>query len=179
MITRRRFLEYSALSSALLVSRPLLRSGFALPPAESAEAPLRLAIIGSVYHLGSDMQSIADRFLVGYPLNGDWHMPDVQVVSVYVDSLVPKFGGPLAWGWRQEQMRAARHTQEQSGAQSGTSTQVLEPGPPHPPIAHAVRQRRGARSLGEELPENIGLSTDLSRVRSKEFGFRLMSVGTR
>jgi hypothetical protein len=173
MITRRRFLEYSALSSALLVSRPLLRSGFALPPAESAEAPLRLAIIGSVYHLGSDMQFIADRFLVGYPLNGDWHMPNVQVVSVYVDSLVPKFGGPLAWGWRQEGFHSARHAQGKSGAPSGTSTQVLEPGPPHPPIAHSVRQRRGARSLGEELPENISLDTDLSRARSKEFGFRL------
>lgn len=173
MITRRRFLGYSALSSALLVSRPLLRSGFALPPTGATEAPLRLAIIGSVYHPGSDLQSIADRFLVGYPFEGNWHMPNVQVVSVYVDSLVPKFGGPLDWGWRREEARAARRSRGESSAHAGSSTQELEPGPPHPPVAHSVRPRPGERGLGEELSENIGPHTDLSRARSKEFGFRL------
>ncbi|HET7214875.1 MAG TPA: hypothetical protein VFL79_14885 [Terriglobia bacterium] len=175
MLTRRRFLGYSALSTALLAGRPLLRSGFAQPPTGSAVAPLRLAIIGSVYHLRSNLQSIADRFLVGYPFEGDWHMPNVQVVSVYVDSLVPRFGGPMAWGWRREANRAARHTQGEPGAHAGSSAQELEPGPPHPPIAHAVRQRPGARSFAEELPENIGPNTDLSQARSEEFGFRLCS----
>jgi len=175
MLTRRRFLGFSAFSAALLASRPLQRLGFAQTPTGSSEAPLRIAIIGSVYHLGSNLQSIADRFLVGYPFDGDWHMPNVQVVSVYVDSLVPKFGGPIAWGWEQEARREAarRHMHGKSDAHRGTSTQVLEPGPPHPPIAHSVRPRPGARSLGEPLPEHIGLKTDLSRVRSQEFGFRL------
>ena len=83
MLTRRRFVEYSALSSAMLAYRPLLRSGWAQTPGR----PLRLAILGSVYRYQSHMQTLADRFLVGYPYDGEWHMPNVQVVSVYVDQL--------------------------------------------------------------------------------------------
>ena len=52
-----------------------------------AQRPLRLAILGSVYRHQSNMQTLADRFLVGYPYDGEWHMPNVQVVSVYVDQL--------------------------------------------------------------------------------------------
>jgi hypothetical protein len=84
MLTRRRFVEYSALSSAMLAYRPLLHSSWAQT---SGQRPLRLAILGSVYRFQSNMQTIADRFLVGYPYDGEWHMPDVQVVSVYVDQL--------------------------------------------------------------------------------------------
>src|SRR6202050_1634296 len=83
MLTRRRFVEYSALSSAMFAYRPLLRSGWAQTPGR----PLRLAILGSVYRHQSNMQTLADRFLVGYPYDGEWHMPNVQVVSVYVDQL--------------------------------------------------------------------------------------------
>ena len=28
---------------------------------------------------------LADRFLVGYPYNGQWHQPEMKVVSLYVD----------------------------------------------------------------------------------------------
>ena len=31
------------------------------------------------------MQTITDRFLVGYPWEGDWHVPNVQVVSMYLE----------------------------------------------------------------------------------------------
>lgn len=82
MLTRRRFVEYSALSTAMLAYRPLLRS-----QQEPAKHPLRLAILGSVYRHQSNMQTLADRFLVGYPYHSEWHIPHVQVVSVYVDQL--------------------------------------------------------------------------------------------
>ena len=82
MLTRRRFVEYSALSSAMLAYRPRLCGLGA-----AAQRPLRLAILGSVYRHWSNMQTLADRFLVGYPYDGEWHMPNVQVVSVYVDQL--------------------------------------------------------------------------------------------
>src|SRR5262249_7168135 len=49
------------------------------------QTPLRLAIIGTTYHYGSELQILADRFLVGYPQQGDWHMPNVRVVSMYVE----------------------------------------------------------------------------------------------
>jgi len=82
MLTRRRFVGYSALSSAMLVYRPLFWGQQA-----PAQRPLRLAILGSVYRDQSNMQTLADRFLVGYPYEGEWHLPNVKVVSVYVDQL--------------------------------------------------------------------------------------------
>lgn len=81
MLTRRRFVGYSALGSSMLACPPLLRSALA----QEGQRPLRLAIIGSTYSLGSDLQTLADRFLVGYPFEGDWHKPNIQVVSLYLD----------------------------------------------------------------------------------------------
>jgi hypothetical protein len=71
MLTRRRFLGCSAVLAA------------------KAQTPLRLAVIGNTYHYGSDLQIIADRFLVGYPHDGDWRMPNVRVVSMYVEGSAP------------------------------------------------------------------------------------------
>jgi hypothetical protein len=45
----------------------------------------RIAIIATVYRYLSHAQHIGDRFLVGYPIGGRWHQPDVKVVSLYVD----------------------------------------------------------------------------------------------
>ena len=45
----------------------------------------RIAVVGSIYRYLSHVQHIADRFLVGYPLRGQWHRPDMKIVSLYVD----------------------------------------------------------------------------------------------
>jgi hypothetical protein len=45
----------------------------------------RIAVIGTIYRYLSHVQHIADRFLVGYPRRGAWHMPDMKVVSLYID----------------------------------------------------------------------------------------------
>ena len=47
--------------------------------------PRRIAIVTTVYRYLSHAQHIADRFLVGYPREGQWHRPDMKVVSLYVD----------------------------------------------------------------------------------------------
>src|SRR5881275_2532322 len=79
MLTRRRVLGYSALL---------------LPTAAAqTQTPLRLAVIGNTYHYGSELQIIADRFLVGYGHEGDWHMPNVKVVSMFVESAVRNMRG--------------------------------------------------------------------------------------
>lgn len=49
------------------------------------ETPLRVAVITTVYKYLSHAQHIADRFLVGYPFNGQWHKPPIKIVSLYVD----------------------------------------------------------------------------------------------
>lgn len=75
MITRRRFLESSAIAPV------------ALGPAARAlqNEPKRIAIVTTIYRYLSHGQHIGDRFLVGYPINGAWHKPNMKVVSLYVD----------------------------------------------------------------------------------------------
>src|SRR5262245_20063055 len=97
MLTRRRVLRYSALAPAM-APRGLLLT------AAQTQNPLRLAIIGNTYHYGSDLQISADRFLVGYPHDGDWHMPNVRVVSVYVESS-PRAGQERRSGQRAQAER--------------------------------------------------------------------------
>jgi hypothetical protein len=72
MLTRRRFLESAAVA-------PL-----ALNALQGAE-PKRIAIVCTIYRYLSHAQHMGDRFLIGYPLNGEWHKPNMKVVSLYVD----------------------------------------------------------------------------------------------
>ncbi len=45
----------------------------------------RIAVVGTIYTYLSHAQHIADRFLVGYPVRGAWHRPEMKIVSLYVD----------------------------------------------------------------------------------------------
>ena len=161
MLTRRRFVGYSALSSAMLACPSWLRSAFAQTPSGTAQPPLRLAILGSVYHPGSNLQTIGDRFLVGYPYEGDWHMPNVQVVSMYVDQRVRK-ADAAPTGYQR--------------AMSGAESRSQKPhDSPHPPIAQTAQKShvQMTRVVQSAEPENPGPNTDLSESRSQAFGFRL------
>jgi hypothetical protein len=55
--------------------------------ATAAAAPQRkkMAIVTTEWRYLSHAQHMGDRFLVGYPLNGRWHAPQLDVVSLYVD----------------------------------------------------------------------------------------------
>jgi hypothetical protein len=154
MLTRRRFVEYSALSSMLsaakLAYRPLLWGQQA-----PAQRPLRLAILGSVYRPQSNMQTLADRFLVGYPYDGEWHMPHVQVVSVYVDQL-------------ERQADAAPSPYQL--AMSGTK---VAPASAAKGIAGGLGRDRSVKT--QSAPEKPEPTPDLSRARAQQFGFRLCS----
>ncbi len=90
-ITRRTFL--GALGSVTL-------AGAVRPVLAAATAPKRIAIITTVWTYQSHAQHMGDRFLVGYPRDGRWHMPPLQVVSLYVDQ---KAAGDLS------RQRAADH----------------------------------------------------------------------
>ena len=71
MLTRRLFLQSSAAVAAAAQSTSI--------------KPKRLAIVTTIYRHLSHGQHMGDRFLVGYPLEGAWHQPNVQVASLYVD----------------------------------------------------------------------------------------------
>src|SRR5438045_6940099 len=73
MITRRTFLGTAG--AALLA--PHLH---AAQPAKK-----KLAVVTNVWTYKSHAWHMAERFLHGYPLNGEWHRPPLEVVSAYVD----------------------------------------------------------------------------------------------
>jgi hypothetical protein len=76
MVTRRSFL--------LGLSAGLTFPALALA-GEPAVGRKKLAVVTTVWREGSHAWHMAERFLVGYPLRGKWHKPDLEVVSAYVD----------------------------------------------------------------------------------------------
>ena len=69
----------------MLTRRLFLQTSAAVAAAAQTNKPKRLAIITTIYRYLSHGQHMGDRFLVGYPFEGAWHKPNVQVVSLYVD----------------------------------------------------------------------------------------------
>jgi hypothetical protein len=67
------------------ITRRTFLAGAAALPALSQAQPKRIAIISTIFRLQSHAQHIGDRFIVGYPMAGEWHKPETQVVSLYVD----------------------------------------------------------------------------------------------
>ncbi len=153
MLTRRRFLGYSALAPAMLAYRPLLVSGAAQERSPSSEPLVRLAVIGNTYRYGSNLQSIVDRFLVGYPWNGDWHIPNVQVVSMYIEPKPAPANQTPSAGHR-------THESTTSGADS------------YPKVAQSVQPPGPVESRLAPVHHDLD-PLDLSVGRSNEFGFRL------
>ncbi len=77
MLTRREFL---GTTGAVL-------STAGLAPGSSAanSSRKRIALIATLWTYQSHAQHIGDRFLVGYPHQGTWHRPEMDIVSAYVD----------------------------------------------------------------------------------------------
>ena len=51
----------------------------------AAQTRKKLAIITTIWQWRSHANHMGERFLNGYPHNGAWHRPEVDVVSAYVD----------------------------------------------------------------------------------------------
>lgn len=45
----------------------------------------RIAIITTVWNQLVSPAQLVDRFLIGYPRRGEWHVPDAEITAVYVD----------------------------------------------------------------------------------------------
>jgi hypothetical protein len=80
MLTRRGFLGSMA-AGVLGTASP--RGAFAA----GTQARKRMAIVTTVWRMQSHGQHMGDRFLHGYPINGRWHQPGLDVVSIYVDQV--------------------------------------------------------------------------------------------
>ncbi len=63
-------------------------SGLAASPFLTAAEPTRrkrLAIVTTEWRFHSHAWHMGERFLVGYPIKGQWHQPPLDVVAAYVD----------------------------------------------------------------------------------------------
>src|SRR5436305_12177400 len=77
MLTRRTFLAAAGAGAALPA-----RALFGAPVGAEHK---KLAIITTEWRYRSHAWHMGERFLVGYPIQGKWHRPPFDVVSVYVD----------------------------------------------------------------------------------------------
>ncbi len=80
MLDRRTFLGTLGASAASLASL----SSWAEEAAATGSRK-RIAIVTTIWIYQSHAQHMGDRFLVGYPRQGKWHEPPIDVVSLYVD----------------------------------------------------------------------------------------------
>lgn len=75
MITRRTFMGTIG-AATVQATRPVIADPV---------VPKKIAIVTTIWTYLSHAQHMGDRFLVGYPRNGRWHRPSLEVVSLYVD----------------------------------------------------------------------------------------------
>ena len=78
MLTRRTFL--GAMGCGVLASATMTSA--VEPPPGSRK---RLAVITTEWRYHSHAWHMPERFLHGYPLNGKWHRPPLEIVAAYVD----------------------------------------------------------------------------------------------
>lgn len=77
MLTRRSFLNASA--------GGLIGGSLAYAAGTTQNKRKRLAIVTTEWRYHSHAWHMGERFLVGYPREGRWHKPPIDVVSAYVD----------------------------------------------------------------------------------------------
>jgi len=87
MLTRRDFVQGSAAAAATAATAFTLNA----ESVEAAEKKKRktMAIVSTEWRYHSHAQHMGDRFLHGYPTDGVWNQPRLDVVSLYADQ-VPK-----------------------------------------------------------------------------------------
>lgn len=87
MLTTPRFSRRALLGSATAATisgwnpRAMLQADDAAPVRDRK----RLAVVTTEWRYHSHAWHMAERFLVGYPIDGRWHQPPFDVVGVYVD----------------------------------------------------------------------------------------------
>jgi hypothetical protein len=81
MFTRRRFLGAASAGLAGAAILPLSALDVQAEPAQRK----RLAIVTTEWRFHSHAWHMGERFLVGYPIKGRWHKPELEVVAAYVD----------------------------------------------------------------------------------------------
>ncbi len=82
MITRRNFLG--------TVGCGIVGASLGLPGAPPAAPGKRVALLTTEWREPCHAWHTAERFIVGYPLKGKWHIPEFRLVTAYVQQLAQK-----------------------------------------------------------------------------------------
>lgn len=82
MLTRRTFLG--------AVGAGLASAAAAKPVQLDRKSRKKIALVTTEWRYPCHAWHMAERFIVGYPLNGDWHQPPFELVSAYIDQLAEK-----------------------------------------------------------------------------------------
>jgi hypothetical protein len=77
MLTRR---DFFGITGAGIIACPMAN-------AQRPSSRKKLAVITTLWNYHSHAWHMAERFLHGYPLNGRWHRPPLDVVAAYVDQI--------------------------------------------------------------------------------------------
>jgi hypothetical protein len=81
MISRRTFVGAVGVGLGAVHLEPTA----AQPPQQQPARRKRMAVLTTEWRDRSHAWHMAERFLHGYPVQGRWHRPDIDVVSAYVD----------------------------------------------------------------------------------------------
>ena len=85
MLTRRAFLGTVGAAGVGSICSPRAWA------TESTSGPRKkMAVVTTEWRYHSHAWHMAERFLVGYPINGRWHRPPLDVVAAYVDQFPEK-----------------------------------------------------------------------------------------
>jgi len=81
-MNRRHFLNSvgAGVAGATLLNAGIAAAGESEPPKKK-----KIAVVTTVWRYRSHSWHMAERFMHGYPLEGEWHHPPIEVVSAYVD----------------------------------------------------------------------------------------------
>lgn len=78
MLSRRVFL--GSVAAGMAGGNLLMAAGTPHKPGRK-----KMAVVTTLWNYRSHAWHMAERFMVGYPLRGKWHKPEIDVVSAYVD----------------------------------------------------------------------------------------------
>lgn len=87
MLNRRQFGQHLAAASAMAALVPSGRLTAAEATTSSTQPRKKIAFLGTAFYRHSHAQHILDRFAMGYAMGGKWHLPRVDVASIYVDQI--------------------------------------------------------------------------------------------
>ena len=116
--------------------------GAAVALAQEPKPMKRLAVVTTLWSYQSHAWHMAERFLHGYPREGKWHRPPIEVVSAYVDQrpegdLSRQAGGGVRLHDLPDRRRGAAVRRRQAGRRCGAA---------HRRARRLSRSTRSARS---------------------------------